>query len=138
MIAPLLVLTHPGAMAIICVVFAIGGFAPQPARPAFPAPPRHRLRGDGRAGDALGYFATSALCPRTNPTLAGQLQGGQYNYIDPLWMLGTFGFFPTLAVFWLLLLAPGLDGARRRAGACPEGLPDPGRHRPVVQLNGTN
>jgi len=44
------------------------------------------------------------------------LQGGQYNYIDPLWMLGTFGFFPVLAVFWLLL--PD-SRPRRHAGASP-------------------
>ena len=27
------------------------------------------------------------------------MQGGQYNYINPLWMLATLGFFPLLAVF---------------------------------------
>jgi hypothetical protein len=111
-IAPLIVFTHP-AMAITCVVFAIGGFGLSLLGRPFP---RHLAIASAAMGVLVtaGYFATSALWPATNPTLAGQLHGGQYNYINPLWMLGTFGFFPTLAVFWLLLLAPGLDGTAAR------------------------
>ena len=111
-IAPLLVLTHP-AVAITSVVFAIGGFVLGLLGRPFP---RHLAIAAAAMGVlvTVGYFATSALWPATNPTLAGALQGGQYNYVDPLWILGTFGFFPMLAVFWLLLLAPGLDGTAAR------------------------
>jgi hypothetical protein len=111
-LAPLLVFTHP-AIAITCVVFAIGGFALGLLGRPFP----RALAIASAAMGALvtaGYFATSALWPATNPMLASQLQGGQYNYVDPLWMLGTFGFFPVLAVFWLLLVAPGLEGTAAR------------------------
>lgn len=111
-IAPLLVFTHP-AMAITCVVFAIGGFALGLLGRPFPRPLAIAALAMGVLV-TVGYFATSALWPATNPTLAGQLRGGQYNYVDPLWMLGTFGFFPVLAVFWLLLLAPGLEGTAAR------------------------
>lgn len=111
-IAPLLVFTHP-AMAITCVVFAVGGFALSLLGRPFP---RQLAIASAAMGVLVtaGYFATSALWPATNPTLAGQLQNGQYNYIDPVWILATFGFFPMLAVFWLLLLAPGLDGTAAR------------------------
>ena len=111
-IAPLLVLTHP-AMAITSVVFAIGGFGLSLLGRPFP---RHLAIASAAMGVlvAAGYFATSALWPATNPTLAGALQGGQYNYTIPLWMLATLGFFPVLAVFWLLLIAPGLDGTAAR------------------------
>ncbi|MPZ31268.1 MAG: hypothetical protein GEV13_09780 [Rhodospirillales bacterium] len=111
-IAPLLVFTHP-AMAITSIVFAVGGFGLSLLGRPFP---RHLAIASAAMGVLVtaGYFATSALWPATNPTLAGQLQGGQYNYVNPLWMLGTFGFFPVLAVFWLLLLAPGLDGTAAR------------------------
>ena len=111
-IAPLLVFTHP-AMAITCVVFAIGGFGLSLLGRPFP---RHLAIASAAMGVLVtaAYFATGALWPATNPTLASQLHGGQYNYVNPTWMLATFGFFPVLAVFWLLLVAPGLDGTAAR------------------------
>lgn len=111
-IAPLLVLTHP-AIAIACMAFAGGSFVLGLLGRPFP----RRLAVASAAMGVLvtaGYFATAALWPATNPTLAGQLQGGQYKYVDPLWMLATFGYFPVLAVFWLLLVAPGLEGTAAR------------------------
>jgi hypothetical protein len=110
-IAPALIFTHPG-VALLSVVFAaVGGVLILFGRPF----PRPLALAAATMGVFLiaAYFVTAALLP-VSPLLAGQHAGGKYNYVDPLWILGTLSFFPALAVLWLLLLAPGLEGAALR------------------------
>ena len=111
LIAPALAFTHPGVALLDVAFAAVGGVLILCGRPF----PRHLALAAAAMGVFLvaAYFATAALLPVSN-LLAGQHAGGKYNYIDPLWILATFGFFPALAVLWLLLLAPGLEGAALR------------------------
>jgi hypothetical protein len=60
------------------------------------------------------YFGLASAFSPTNPTIAAQHAGAKYDYIDPMWMLGTLGFFPILIALWLLLLAPGLESTGLR------------------------
>jgi hypothetical protein len=45
--------------------------------------------------------------PPTNPTVIAALTTNRYDFINPVWMLKTLAYFPTLAALWFLLLVPG-------------------------------
>ena len=110
-IAPALVLTHPG-VALLSVAFAaIGGVLILSGRPF----PRRLAVATAAMGAflAAAYFATASLLPPGH-LLAGQHGAGKYNYIDPIWLISTLAFFPALAMLWLLLVAPGLETAAVR------------------------
>jgi hypothetical protein len=112
LLAPAMALSHPGVAALSLSFAAVGGLLIAFGRPF----PRRLAIGSAAMGVALAaaYFALAAAFPPTNPTIAAQHAGAKYDYIDPVWMLATLAFFPMLAVLWLLLIAPGLEGAALR------------------------
>ena len=131
-IAPLLVFTHP-AMAITSVVFAIGGFGLSLLGRPFP---RHLAI----ASAAMGVLVAAGLLRHRGAVARDQsdarrrsCRAASTTTSIRLWMLATLGFFPVLAVFWLLLVAPGLDGTAARWRLSRTALGDPCRHRPVVR-----
>lgn len=135
LIAPTLVLTHPG-VALLAVVFAaVGGILILFGRP-FP----RRLAVAATAMAAFlvaGYFVTTAFLP-PGPLQTGQLDGGKYNYIDPIWLLGTLAMFPMVAATWLLMAAPGLQTARVRWQLPPLAVTIVGLVGLWFAFNGTN
>lgn len=132
----LLAFTHPG-VALISLVFGICGLAMLVLRRPFP-------RQLALSAIAMGlfltatYFAISPLWPPTNPTIAAQHASAKYDYIDPVWMLGTLGLFPMLALLWLLLLAPGLESAASRWRLSPSATLVVGAIGLWFAFNGTN
>jgi hypothetical protein len=112
LLAPALAFTHP-AIALLSLMFALGGLVLSFVGRPFP---RHLSIASAAMAAFLvaAYFVTAAALPASNPTIAAQHAGAKYDYIDPVWMLGTLVYFPALAALWLLLLAPGLDGAALR------------------------
>ncbi len=110
--AAILAFTHP-AIALLSLAFGACGAVLILLRLPFP---RHLAVASLTMGLFLtaAYFATAAMFLPTNPTIAAQHAGAKYDYINPVWMLGTLGFFPVLITLWLLLLAPGLEGAGLR------------------------
>lgn len=135
LIAPALVFTHPG-VALLSVTFAaFGGLLILCGRPF----PRHLALAAAAMGAFLvaAYFVTAALLPVSN-LLAGQHAGGKYNYIDPVWLLGTLALFPMLAMLWLLLLAPGLKTVAARWRLSPVAVTIIGVLGLWFALNGTN
>jgi hypothetical protein len=111
-LAVALAFTHPGIALLSLMVGICGGAL---GLLGLPFPRRLAV-----AALAMGlfltaaYFALAATFSPTNPTIATQHAGSRYDYINPMWMLGTLGFFPVLIALWLLLLAPGLESTGLR------------------------
>ena len=111
-LAVALAFTHPGIALLSLLVGICGGAL---GLLGLPFPRRLAV-----AALAMGlfltaaYFALAATFSPTNPTIAAQHAGSRYDYINPMWMLGTLGFFPVLIALWLLLLAPGLEATGLR------------------------
>jgi hypothetical protein len=110
--AAILAFTHP-AVALLSLAFGACGAVLILLHLPFP---RHLAVASLAMGLFLTatYFATAAVFLPTNPTIAAQHAGAKYDYINPVWMLGTLGFFPVLITLWLLMVAPGLEGAGLR------------------------
>jgi hypothetical protein len=136
LLAPAIVLTHPG-VAVLSLAFAlVGGLLFLFDRPF---PRRLALAAAGMGALLIAaYLAMATAWPPTNPTIAAQHASARYDYLDPVWMLATLGLFPMLAVLWLLLLAPGLDGARLRWRLPPRALLVLGALGLWFAFNGTN
>ena len=136
LLAPAIAFTHPG-IAILSLAFALAGGAlvwfgrPFPRRLAIAAAVMGVLL-------VASFFAIAAVFPPANPTIAAQHASAKYDYVDPIWMLATIGLFPMLGVLWLLLLAPGLDGARLRWRLSPLALAIVGAIGLWFAVNGTN
>jgi hypothetical protein len=136
LLTPAIAFTHPG-IAILSAAFALVGLAlialgrPFPRRPAIAA-------GAMAAVLTAAYFVMSPLLPPGNPTVAAQLATAKYDYIDPVWMLATLGYFPMLAALWLLLIAPGLEGAALRWRLGPLATAIVGAIGVWFAFNGTN
>lgn len=112
LLGPIMVLVH-AALALMSIVYAIAGGALS----LFGRAPARRTLGAALAMSALllvGYAATSALLPPTNPTILHALATNRHDYVDPVWMLATMALFPMLPALWLLLVSPGLETARLR------------------------
>lgn len=112
LLTPAIAFTHPGIAALSAVFALIAVILIAFGRPF----PRRLAIAAGAMGALLAatYFVLTALAPPSNPTVAAQHAMAKYDYIDPVWMLATLGYFPMLAVLWILLLAPGLEGAALR------------------------
>ena len=112
LLAPVLAFTHPG-IALLSVAVGVCGAALALLHLPFP---RRLAIGALAMGLFLtaAYFGLAAMFQPTNPTIAAQHAGSRYDYIDPMWMLATLGFFPLLIALWLLLLAPGLESSGLR------------------------
>jgi hypothetical protein len=135
-LAPLIAFTHPG-IAALGFAFALAGAA----LAAFGRPfPRHLAIAAAAMGvlSAATYFVMAALVPASNPTVAAQHAMAKYDYIDPIWMLATLGYFPMLAVLWILLLAPGLESAALRWRLAPLAALVVGAIGVWFAFNGTN
>ncbi len=136
LIGAALAFTHPG-IALLSLVFGALGLALSALRRRFPRPL-------AIAAIAMGvlltvaYFALAALWPPSNPTIAAQHASAKYDYIDPVWMLGTLGFFPMLGLLWLLLLAPGLESTTARWRLSPRATLVVGALGLWFAINGTN
>ena len=111
-LAVVLAFTHPGIALLSLMVGLLGGALGLLGLPF----PRRLAVGALAMGLFLtaAYFVLAAIFSPTNPTIAAQHAGAKYDYIDPMWMLGTLGFFPILIALWLLLLAPGLESTGLR------------------------
>ena len=136
LITPAIAFTHPGIAALSAAFALFGIILIALARP-FP----RRLAVAAGAMAALlaaSYFVMAALMPPGNPTVAAQLGAAKYDYIDPVWMLATLGYFPMLAALWLLLLAPGLEGAALRWRLPPLAMAIVGVIGVWFAFNGTN
>jgi hypothetical protein len=107
--APVLAFTHPVTASMSLIYLAAGGALVALGRPF----PRQILLPTAAMTVLLiaAYVATRALLPASNPTIGALNETAKFDYIDPLWMLGTFTVYPMLAVLWLLLLAPGVENA---------------------------
>jgi hypothetical protein len=102
--------THP-VLALMGIVFVLAGLA----LPIFGRRlPERSLVAVGVLSVLLlaAYFAMNRWLPPTNPTVVADHDTGRYNYINPVWMLKTMGYFPMLAALWLLLLVPGAGTVR--------------------------
>lgn len=102
--------THP-ALALMGLVFVLAGLA----LPIFGQRlPKRSLVAVGILSALLlaAYFAMNRWLPPTNPTVVADHEVGSYNYINPVWMLKTMGYFPMLAALWFLLLVPGAGAVR--------------------------
>ena len=112
LLAPVLAFTHPG-IALLSVTVGVCGAAFALLHLPFP---RRLAIGALAMGLFLtaAYFGLAAMFQPTNPTIAAQHAGSRYDYINPMWMLATLGFFPLLIALWLLLLAPGLESTGLR------------------------
>jgi len=111
-LAVVLALTHPGIALLSLMVGICGGALGLLGLPF----PRRLAIGALVMGLFLtaAYFVLAAMFQPTNPTIAAQHAGARYDYVNPMWLLGTLGFFPVLIALWLLLLAPGLQGTGLR------------------------
>ncbi len=111
--APLLCLSHPITALMSLIYLAVGGVLSATGRPF----PRHTLMAMAAMAVLVlaGYLATSTFLSPSNPTIAALHATARYDYIDPIWMIGTLAAFPVLAALWFLLLAPGLLGIGLRA-----------------------
>jgi hypothetical protein len=111
-LAVVLPFTHPGIALLSLMVGICGGALGLLGLPF----PRRLAIGALAMGLFLtaAYFVLAATFSPTNPTIAAQHAGSRYDYINPMWMLGTLGFFPVLIALWLLLLAPGLESTGLR------------------------
>ena len=136
LITPAIVFTHP-AIAVLSLTFALVGGALILCKRPFP---RHLAVAAAAMGVLLvaAYFVTTSALPPSNPTVAAQHSAAQYDYIDPIWMLATLGLFPMLAVLWLLMLAPGLEGAGMRWRLSPLTMVAAGAVGLWFAFNGTN
>jgi len=116
-LAPMIAFTHPGIAALGFAFALIGAVLAAFGRPF----PRHLAIAAAAMAvvSAATYFDMAALVPPSNPTVAAQHAMAKYDYIDPIWMLATLGYFPMLAVLWILLLAPGLESAALRWRLAP-------------------
>ncbi len=135
-LAPLIAFTHPG-IAALGFAFALAGAALAALGRPFP----RRLAIAAAAMGALSaatYFVMAALAPPSNPTVAIQHAMAKYDYIDPVWMLATLGYFPMLAVLWILLLAPGFESAALRWRLAPLAIVVVGVIGVWFAFNGTN
>jgi hypothetical protein len=132
-IAPALVLTHPGVALLSATFAAIGGVLILSGRPF----PRRLAVATAAMGAflAAAYFATASLLP---PSYLLDGQHGKYNYINPIWLMGTLAFFPGLAMLWLLLVAPGLETAAVRWRLPPLAVTIIGIVGLWFAVNGTN
>lgn len=112
-VAPLLCFSHPTTASMSIIYLVVGGAFLAAGRPF----PRQTLIGAAVMVVLVlaGYAATSAFLSPTNPTIIALLATARYDYIDPIWMIGTLAAFPVLAALWFLLLAPGLEGIGLRA-----------------------
>jgi hypothetical protein len=112
LLAPAIAFTHPGLALLSVGLAVLGAGLAWMGRPF----PRRLAIAAGAMGAFLvaAYFVEAALWPPTNPTLVAQHAAAKYDYIDPVWILGTLAFFPMLAALWLLLVAPGLQAAGMR------------------------
>ena len=111
--APLLCLSHPITALMSLIYLAVGGVLSATGRPF----PRHTLMAAGAMAVLVlaGCLATSAFLSPSNPTIAALHATARYDYIDPIWMIGTLAAFPVLAALWFLLLAPGLESIGLRS-----------------------
>ena len=112
-VAPLLCLSHPIAALMSLIYLAVGGVLAAGGRPF----PRHTLPAAAAMAVLVlaAYLATSAFLSPSNPTIAALHATARYDYIDPVWMIGTLAAFPVLAALWFLLLAPGLENVGLRS-----------------------
>lgn len=107
-----LVFSHPAALLMTVLYLVVGGALALSGRPL-----TRRSFAAAAAMAALlsaGYLATSRFLPATNPTIVRELADYGHDFINPWWMLATIGRSPMLGALWLLLLAPGLNGAAAR------------------------
>ena len=111
--APLLCLSHPITALMSLIYLAVGGMLLAAGRPF----PRHTLASAAAMAVLVlaGYLATSMYLSPSNPTIAALHATARYDYIDPIWMIGTLAAFPVLAALWFLLLAPGLENMGLRS-----------------------
>jgi hypothetical protein len=136
LLAPAIAFTHPGIAALSITFAGIGLGLIALGRP-FPRHTAFAAAAMGAWATAV-YFAMAAVWPPSNPTIATQHAMAKYDYIDPVWMLATLGFFPMLAVLWLLVIAPGLETTKARWRVPPSATMIVGLVGLWFAFNGTN
>jgi hypothetical protein len=110
--APALCFSHPITALMSLLYLVVGGALAVAGRPF----PRHTLVAAAAMAVLViaGYFVTSAFLSPSNPTIATLHATARYDYINPIWMIGTLAVFPVLAALWFLLLAPGVESTGLR------------------------
>jgi hypothetical protein len=118
--AVLLAFVHAAIGLMSLLYLAVGVLLGALGRPV----PRRSLIGAGAMAVVLlaGYFVAGHWLKATNPRVLAAFAVNRYAYIDPSWMLATMALFPALAAQWLLLLAPGTQGARLRWRIAPRAI----------------
>jgi hypothetical protein len=111
--ALLLCFSHPITALMSLIYLTVGGALSAVGRPF----PRHTLAAAAVMAVLVlaGYLVTTAFLSTSNPTIAAMHATARYDYIDPIWMIGTLAVFPVLAALWFLLVAPGIENAGLRS-----------------------